>query len=242
MQSMLGNPWNPMPGWLFPGLLDEPIAPSNTLWNRGAFDAVGLPYAYVHTPSGEVLRRVYRTNGEPGFVISYFLRLIEESYGPEALPSAYAYLNDQFPHARNATFPQPPAPFWTSSPQTHVVYRSENWILQANANKPPGAIQGQPSPEAQERWRPGDRPFQNFGDDLKRWSLYNASYPQYDAFNEPKPYDLWQTYLDGTAESLPADQPRPGAFPFPELVLWGVTGGFNGGKYGERVVMMPYNP
>jgi hypothetical protein len=237
--SMLGNPWNPMPGWLFPGLHDEPMAPFNTLWNRGAFDAVGLPYAFAHQ-DGEILRRVYRTNGEPGFTIQYFLDLVVESYGPEALPSAYGYLNDQFAHMRNRSFPQPPPPFWTSSPQVHVMYRSEKWILIANANRPPGAIEGSP-PDGFE-WQPGMRPIMGFGNDLKRWSLYDASYPQFDAFDDPKPYDLWQTYLDGTAESLPADQPRAGAFPFPELVLWGVTGGFMGGVWGTRVALTPYNP
>lgn len=46
MHSVIGNPWNPMPGWRFPGLNDDPMAAQNTLWNRGPFDAVALPYAF----------------------------------------------------------------------------------------------------------------------------------------------------------------------------------------------------
>jgi hypothetical protein len=237
---MLGNPWNPMPGWLFPGLLDESMATQNTLWNRGAFDAVGVPYAFYY--DGEILRRVLRTTGEPGFVVDYFLNVAEESFGEEGRAIAYRFLNDQFCWSRNTTYPQPPDPFWSASPQVFPMWQSETWTLFCNANRPPGAVPGSPSAEALAAWKPGDRPFQSLGDDLKRWSLFRTDDVQVDAFGVPRPYDLWQTYLDGDAESLPADQYRAGAFPFPELVLWGMTAGSGGGVYGSRAVLRPWNP
>lgn len=241
LHSMLGNPWNPMPGWLFPGALDEAMAPVNTLWNRGCFDAVGVPYAFVH-PDGEVLRRVLRTTGEPGFVLDYFVRLMEEAHGEEGKAIAYRWINDQFAWSRNTSYPTPPEPFWSPSPQVFPMWQSETWTLYCNANRPPGAVQGSPSEAAENAWQPGDRPFQMFGNDLKRWSLFRTDSIKQDAFGEPVPYDLWQTYLDGSAETLPADQPRAGVFPFPELVVWGMTGGFMGGVYGSRVALKPWNP
>jgi hypothetical protein len=251
MQSMLGNPWNPMPGWLFPGLLDESIAPSITLFNRGCFDAVGVPYAFQITANQptdrEILRRVLRTTGDAGFAFSYFIDSMEAAYGPEGLDIAYRFLNDQFCWSRNTIYTTPPDPFWSPSPQVFPMWKSETWTLVANCYRPPGAKPGQPTPEQEAAWRPGDRPFPSFGDDLKRWSLFKTDSIQIDAFGDPKPYDLWQTYLDGTAESLPADQYRAGAFPFPELVLYGMTSGEGSGAgqfgvYGQRAVLRPWNP
>ena len=239
---MLGNPWNPMPGWRFPGGLDEAMAPQNTIWNRGVLDAIGVPYAFEY--KGEILRRVLRTNGEPGFIPDYLIRMAEASYGPDALPAIYAYLNDQFCYARNRTFLQPPAPFWSASPQCHPLWQSETWTLTCNANKPPGAVEGEPSEGEQAGWKTGDRPFPSFGNDLDRWSLYERKYPKFDAFNEPERYNLWQTYLPGDAESLPADMTRAGGFPFPELVLWGVANRFPEivrRVYNSRAILKPVN-
>ena len=243
LHSMLGNPWNPMPGWLFPGLLDEPIAPSITLFNRGCFDAVGVPYAFIW--SGEIMRRVFRTTGDAGFAFNYFIDSMEEAYGPEGLDMAYRFLNDQFCWSRNTIYTNPPAPFWSPSPQVFPMWKSETWTLVANCYKPPGANPGEPTDAQQAAWKPGDRPFQSFGDDLKRWTLFKTSSIKLDAFGDPMEYDLWQTYLDGTAESLPADQYRAGAFPFPELVLWGMTGSPAPGApgvYGQQAILRPWNP
>jgi hypothetical protein len=248
---MLGNPWNPMPGWLFPGLLDEPIAPSITLFNRGCFDAVAVPYAFqisVNQPSDrEILRRVFRTTGDAGLAFNYFIDTMEEAYGPEGLDMAYRFLNDQFCWSRNTIYTTPPEPFWSPSPQVFPMWKSETWTLVANCYRPPGARPVGPTTEQMNAWKPGDRPFPRLGDDLKRWSLFKTASIKRDAFNDPMPYDLWQTYLDGEAESLPADQYRAGAFPFPELVLWGVASGLLTpgdplGVWGTQAILRPWNP
>lgn len=245
LHSMLGNPWNPMPGWLFPGLLDEPIAPSITLFNRGCFDAVGVPYAFIY--GGEILRRVLRTTGDAGFAFDYFITTMEEAYGPEGKAAAYRFLNDQFCWSRNTVYTTPPHPFWSPSLQVFPMWKSETWTLVANCYRPPGARPGAPTDEQERLWKPGDRPFPRLGDDLKRWTLFRTYDIKLDAFGAPKPYDLWQTYLPGTAESLPADQYRAGAFPFPELVLWGMTDGAGSpagplGVYGQQAILRPWNP
>lgn len=243
MQSALGNPWNPMPGWRYPGLQDEALAPRNTIWNRGVYDAVGVPYAFTTSiGDGEVvLRRVLRSKGYDA-VLMEFLRLeMFASYGQSGMDDFYRFWNDAFCWDRNQSN-SPPPPFWSRSPQSHPVWQSEDWILTCNSNIPPGAIQGFPSEADQEAWQPGDRPFPRMTQGLNVWSFYPSKAPFRNSDGDPMPYNLWQSQLPGTADSLPADVQRAGVFPFPELVLYGVTGGFLGGVYGSRLVLTPYNP
>jgi len=246
MQSALGNPWNPMPGWRYPGLQDEALAPRNTLWNRGVFDAVGVPYAFAVSGNsavgGEViLRRVIRVRGFDAVLLSFQLQRYIQQYGEESRGEFMRMINDQFCWDRNQSS-TPPAPFWVASPQTYPRWESEEWVLTCNANIPPGAVEGSPPDGAV--LQPGQRPFPRMKNGLNVWSFYPRKAPFYSGApgGTALPYNLWQSQLPGTADSLPADVPRAGVFPFPELTLYGVTGGFLGGVYGSLLRLTPYNP
>lgn len=238
MQTLC-NPWNAMPGWRFPGLAEDSIAPSITLFNRGVFDAQGLPYAFelVDMPGGNshVLRRVLRTNGQAGFEVEYFVSIMREQFGDDGEEQAYRMLNDQFCWARNSSFSAPP-PFWIRSPQVHPLWISEDWILTCNSNKPPGFA----AAEIPATSRPGTRPWPSEGNDLRRWSLYPTDAPRYsggDPYGSPLPYPLYQTTDAGQAETLPADIYRSPQPVFHQIMLEGISEE----NYAETVYARPIN-
>ena len=216
-----------MPGWRFPGLQEDSIAPSITQWNRGAFDAQGLPYAFqinglpFPDEAPQVVRRVLRTNGQSGFAVEYFVRTMREQFGDDGEEQALRMLNDQFCWSRNATYPTP-FPFWSRSPQTHPLWMSDRWVLTCNSNVPPGVD----AVETPDYPRGGNRPWPTRGDDLRRWSLYPADAPRYPGGVPSEtflPYPLWQTTDAGQAESLPADIYRSPQPVFPEIMLEGLS-------------------
>lgn len=232
MHSMIGNPWNPMPGWRFPGLLDDPTAAVNSLYNRGAFDAVAVPYAF-HVREGlfgdQILTRVLRTNGEDGILLAQFISQMRQAYGQHGEDAAWRYINDQFCWSRNGVYVTPD-PFWSRSPQCHVLWQNDVWVLTCNTNKPPGFEQVEPPQGSTNPLIPGD--------DLRRWSLYPRWAPENDQSGQPKPYTLYQSADAGDAETLSTWIYRAGQFPFPWLTLRGLSADV----YGDTIRCTPVNP
>lgn len=227
-----------MPGWRHPGLLEDPIAPSITQWNRGSFDAQGLPYAFhIEGLSGgsEIVRRVLRTNGQSGLAVDYFIRTMREQFGDAGEEQAYRFLNDQFCWSRNTTY-STPSPFWSRSPQSHPLWASQSWVLTCNSATPPGRDDDQPPDYP----RANGRPWPSAGDDLRRWSVYPRAAPFYlGGVPGPNvlPYPLYQTSDAGQAEELPADVYRSPQPVFPEIMLEGLTVG----NYGQQIFARPIN-
>lgn len=240
--SMIGNPWNPMPGWLHPGLADDPVAPVNTPWNRGAFDANGLPYMFRGLGTGlpgyadgELYVRRLQTTGQSGIIADMFIRRMRDQYGDEGVKIAQRFLRDQFCHDRNGSY-SVPDPFWSPSPQTHVVYESPSFILMANVNKPPGFVPVEP-PEGDSPYKP--EPWPTEGDDLRRWSCWPKDYPKKEPGTDTwKKYPLWQSRDAGQTDEQSNMVYRARVFPMTRMMLEGLTE-FN---YANRLFFEAVNP
>lgn len=246
--SMLGNPWNPMPGWLHPGLADDPDAPFLNIYNRGAFDAQGLPYAFrgtigneqtVPIVSTETFRRVLASTGGPGFLDAILLEQLTEAFGDAGQDVYVRLIRDAFTFDRNGSHSLP-SPFWHPSDKQFVLYQSPGWILACNCNIPPGYI----APEAPEV----DPPWIKFGgwpsrgDDSRRWSAWPRSAPSQDVDGDYQPYPLYQSFDDAGQLDDNANILRAKTFSFPFLQLFGLSAGFGTHNFGEIIQLYPVNP
>lgn len=246
--SMLGNPWNPMPGWLHSGLADDPDAPLLDIYNRGAFDAQGLPYAFAGvvgnpstTPiqSTQVFRRVLAATGGPGFLDAILLERLVDAFGQAGEDAYVRIVRDAFCFDRNGNHSLP-SPFWHPSDKQFVLYQSQSWILACNCNIPPG-FQAAEAPDVDPPWvKFGGWPFR--GDDSRRWSVWPRSAPSQDAFGNYKPYPLYQTFEDAGQLDNNANILRAGTFPFPFLQLFGLSGRPGAYNFGEIITLHPVNP
>jgi hypothetical protein len=243
--SMLGNPWNPMPGWLHPGLADDPDAPLLTIYNRGAFDAQGLPYAFQGVipsalgDSTETFRRVLAATGGPGFLDAILLEQLTEAFGEDGLDVYVRLIRDAFVFDRNGSHSLP-SPFWHPSDKQFVLYQSAGWILACNCNIPPGYVPPD-YPDVDPSWiKFGGWPLR--GDDSRRWSLWPRSAPSQDAFGEYNPYPLYQTFRDAGQLDNDANILTAQTFPFPFLQLFGISGGLGAQTLGRIIQLYPVNP
>jgi hypothetical protein len=245
--SMIGNPWNPMPGWLHPGLADDSAAPLLMPYNRGAFDAVGLPYCFGGIVGGsttspvesyQVFRRRLDTyQGFSGELLYMWRLLLVAAFGEDRGTDAYAtFLRTYFVHDRNVIHPEL-VNFWSASPQSYVWFQSSSWNLVCNANIPPGLDNPEP-PEIDPSYKDfGGWPI--LGDSSKRWSLFPRTAPDYDVFGQPETYTLYQTYEDAVPfEFGTADTFRAGVFPFPFLQLHCMSRD----DFGAIIRLYPVNP
>jgi hypothetical protein len=234
MQTAIGSPWNPLPGWRFPGPHDESIRRNNTTTNRGVFDAVGVPFAFTLDFStdgnpyegdfdepGGILPRVLQPVGTSGVALNATRQSIRDLLGDaDGDRLFFKWWNNQFATQRNASYTS--GPFWSRSSQVHPLWSNGGWILQANANTPPEPLPPDPVPD------PYEYPF---GADLSRWSLYPNVDPELSAN-----YPIWQSDdAQSDVAAFPGDLFRGRVFPFPGLVLIG-RGNLN---YGTRVVCRP---
>jgi len=246
--SMIGNPWNPMPGWLHPGLADDPDAPLLNIYNRGAFDAQGLPYAFqgvvgnsttVPIESLQTFRRVLAATGGPGFLDAILLEDLVSAFGQAGEDAYVRIVRDAFVFDRNGNHSLP-SPFWHPSDKQFDLYQSESWILACNCNIPPGYD----APEAPAV----DPPWIKFagwpsaGDSSRRWSVWPRGFPREDAFGVPYPYPLYQSFEDAGQLDNDANILRAGTFPFPFLQLFGLSDGFGTRNFGEIIQLYPVNP
>lgn len=215
-----------MPGWLHPGGLDDPMAPSVAITNRGCFDAVGVPYTIGVYSDGvqiDVCRRVLQTVGYMApYADEQFLADLIATEGPEKGNRIFRDIyNWQFCLRRNQTAaPDSMAGFfWFGSGREHPKWAGKLYTIQVNEYLPPGAQFAEPP----ENPPVAGRPTITEGDDLRRWSMFPRSAPQ--SLDPPTPYVCWQSYdaADGSSVDLPADVYRSGVFPFPAVMLWGCS-------------------
>jgi hypothetical protein len=228
-----------MPGWRFPGPLDEARAPQNLLFNRGAFDAIGIPYAFAVYMGGpepvDICRRVLQTVGGVSWLDYDMRQKLVAAYGEAKGEQVWAdIMNWRFCHIRNTGGPptENQGFYWWGSGYEHPKWVGETWTISVNDYRPPGAVFAEPPEEPYDS--PDGRPWILPGDDLRRWSMFPSSAPERVSIVTPNPpwkqYALYQTYDAGQADSLPADVYRAGTFVFPSVTLYGCTANILGNR------------
>jgi len=230
--NLFGNVFAPTPSWRFGGPLDLAMEPINTLFNRGAFDAAGLPYAFNLSLPGfggfGIAVRNLQTAGISGEVIGNFLERCQEKYGTEGRNMGLRYFNDQFATARDWTSPSPPDPFWQRSPSPCPLWLSSTHVLTCNSYIAPGHAPVVPPPSG---------PYWGMGNDLRRWSVYPRTAGSQDPDGNWIPYPLYQTEDAGQADQLPADVYAAEAKAYRGIRLRGRSPS----NHGELVIAIPIN-